>query len=280
MEYSVLSLALPGRPEEPAGVLLLDREAQRLGVKWRRDWERLADPEDAETLRDLADSFASLGQRMGAEKAFEFFDSTLSNVIRISDKSEVSSGSFDFTLHSLFKTHVPVPIEPFRTHLPRFALRSAAGLFGEQMAEANEVLEWVEAPEGLRLTKEMFVCEVTGRSMEPLIPSGSLCVFRRFGAGSRQGKRVLVEDRAEAQSGGERYTVKVYRSLKAPAEAGPGKRQRQGEKDGEGSLGEASETAWSHQAIELSPLNPEFPILRLDPDQDRYAVVAEFVALV
>jgi phage repressor protein C with HTH and peptisase S24 domain len=52
--------------------------------------------------------------------------------------------------------------------------------------------EWVEAPEGLRITDDMFVAHVTGRSMEPRIPNGSLCVFRGNVAGSRQNKLVLV----------------------------------------------------------------------------------------
>lgn len=256
MHFSVLSLALPGRPIEPAGVLLLDPESDRLAVKWRRDWDRLASPEDAETLRDLAESFESVGRSMGSAKAFEFFDSTLSNIIRISDKSAVASNSFDFTLQQLFREHVPLPVEPYKTHLPRYALRSAAGLFGDQMAEANDVLDWIEAPEHLRLTKDMFVAEVVGRSMEPLIPSGTLCIFRKFGPGSRNGKRVLVEDRSESHSGGDRYTVKVYHSRKVQTEEG-----------------------WAHDSIDLEPLNPEFPWLHLDPDQDRYAVIAEFVAL-
>ena len=100
----------------------------------------------------------------------------------------------------------------------------------------------------------MFVCEVYGRSMEPLVPSGSLCVFRKFGAGSRNNKRVLVEDRSEPNN---RYTPKVYHSQKSTS----------------------GEDGWAHQTIDLSPLNPEFPVLHLDADQDRYAVLAEFVCL-
>jgi uncharacterized protein len=106
------------------------------------------------------------------------------------------------------------------------------------------------------LRKDMFVCQVSGRSMEPLIPSGSLCVFRQFGAGSRNGKKVLVEDRAESHSGGDRYTVKVFHSQKST--------------QGEG---------WQHESITLSPLNPEFPLLELEADAERYSVVAEYVGL-
>jgi phage repressor protein C with HTH and peptisase S24 domain len=43
----------------------------------------------------------------------------------------------------------------------------------------------------------MFVAQVVGRSMEPLIPDGSLCIFRHGVRGSRQGKRLLIEKFSE-----------------------------------------------------------------------------------
>ncbi len=251
MHFSLLTLALPGRPAEPAGVIVYDAESEAMGVKLRRDWGRIAEPEDAEVLAGMETHLKQLAVDMGPARAIEFLESSLSNLLQIGERSEVHSRGIDFTLHQLYREHVSTPVEPFVTHIPRYALRSAAGSFGEHTADPNSISDWVEAPEGLRITRDMFVCEVYGRSMEPLVPSGSLCVFRKFGAGSRDGKRVLVEDRSDRN---ERYTLKVYRSKKA-----------------------ASEDGWAHAAIELSPLNPEFPVLRLEPDQDRYAVVAEFV---
>ena len=59
----------------------------------------------------------------------------------------------------------------------------------------------------------MFVAEIAGRSMEPLIPDGSPCVFRYGVAGSRSGRLVLAEDLASA--GSDRYAVKRYKSEKA-----------------------------------------------------------------
>ena len=49
--------------------------------------------------------------------------------------------------------------------------------------------------------------------MEPLIPDGSLCVFRSGVTGSRQGRLVLVE--ALGRGSNDRYTVKRYHSEKA-----------------------------------------------------------------
>ena len=89
--------------------------------------------------------------------------------------------------------------------------------------------------------------------MEPLIPDGSLCVFRRGVTGSRQGRLVLVE--ALDRGGNDRYTVKRYRSEKKQSP------------DGE----------WAHERIRLEPLNPEFEAWDLDPEEDRYRILAEFV---
>ncbi len=248
----MVQVALPGRMSEAAGVIVYDAEQERLAVKLRRDWDSLAEPEDAEVLAQMEGHLQQMAREMGARQALEWLEGTLSHVLTLGEREEVASGSLEFTLHQLYRQHVPVRVKPFETHLPRYAVRSAAGGFGEQMADPNAIADWVEAPDDLRLSKDMFVCEVYGRSMEPLVPSGSLCVFRQFGGGSRNGKRVLVEDRSESAN---RYTLKVYRSRKQGCE----------------------EDDWRHNAISLEPLNPEFPVLRLEEDEDRYAVLAEFV---
>lgn len=93
--------------------------------------------------------------------------------------------------------------------------------------------------------------------MEPRIPDGAFCIFRQIGAGTRQGKVVLVQHRdvADPETGGS-YTVKRYRSTKATVD------------------GEVVGT------IELQPLNPEFaPIVLHGTAEDEVQVIAEFVAL-
>jgi len=138
----------------------------------------------------------------------------------------------------------------FRTHLPRYSLRAAAGKF----LENQEISEdgWVEAPEDLRLSPDMFVGDIVGHSMEPTIPDGSLCVFRYGVAGSRQGRLVLVEN---LETGGnDRYAVKRYQSTKIE-----------------------SAESWRHGRIRLESLNPDYPSWDLDPDEEKYRVIAEFV---
>ena len=84
-----------------------------------------------------------------------------------------------------------VEVAPFRTHLPLYSLRAAAGGLGEEME--SEAEDWVRAPEGMRLSPDLFVAHVVGRSMEPRIPDGSLNLFRLHPAGSRQDKILLIQ---------------------------------------------------------------------------------------
>src|SRR5690606_35404196 len=108
-----------------------------------------------------------------------------------------------------------------------------------------------------KLRPGMFVSRVEGRSMEPAIPDGALCLLSAPVEGTRHGKTVLVELRDEVDpETGERYTVKRYESEKVPAGAG----------------------SWRHGSITLKPVNPQFPPIRLEPEQaDRLRVVAALV---
>lgn len=250
--YSVLELALPGRRGEPAGVLLLDPASGRLEARLRRDWDQIAAPEDAEVLEHLEEDLARKIAEVGAEPVLRLLEDTLSNALRISDRRPVLLGNFEATLNWLYNRHVPAIVLRYRTHLPLYSCRAAAGRFGDQMRVEEE--GWIEAPPGLRLSEDMFVARVVGRSMEPEIPDGSLCIFRAGVAGSRQGKKVLVENLAESEEGGERYTVKVYRSTKILREDG----------------------SWEHERIVMEPLNPEYEPWEIR-EGDRCRVIAEFV---
>ena len=248
--YSLLTVELPGEPPVTAGVLLEDPAANLVHIRLRRDWDQLA-PEEAEVLSLLEDDLLSRAAQMGAAQFLAQLEDTLSNTVRVSDRRETIVEDFPRALGRLYRQHVTAAAQPFVTHLPRYSLAVAAGPFLENRVIEEEA--WEEAPPNLRLTPEMFVARIAGRSMEPLIPDQSLCVFRRGVTGSRQGRLVLVE--ALDQGGNDRYTVKRYRSEKRQSE------------DGE----------WSHQRIRLEPLNPAFEAWDLDPQEDRYRILAEFV---
>ena len=252
--YSLLMVELPGQEDITAGVLLEDPATDRVHIRLRRDWERI-DPDEAEVLAFLEDDLMARAADEGAAKFFARLEDTLSNTIRVSDRREAMVEDFPRALARLYREHVRSDALPFVTHLPRYALAVAAGPFLENpvMDEAIEDQAWEEAPAGLRLTREMFVAEIVGHSMEPLIPDGSLCVFRRGVTGSRQGRLVLVEALGEA--GSDRYTVKRYRSEKRQNDA----------------------SEWSHERVILEQLNPEFEAWDLDQQEDRYRILAEFV---
>jgi phage repressor protein C with HTH and peptisase S24 domain len=257
--YSLVVVQLPGQEAITAGVLLEDPATDRVHIRLRRDWERLA-PDEAEVLAFLEDDLLARAAEEGAAKFFARLEDTLSNTIRVSDRRETMVENFPRALARLYREHVRSEAQPFVTHLPRYSLAVAAGPFLENpvieqavIEEASEDQVWEEAPAGLRLTRQMFVAEIVGHSMEPLIPDGSLCVFRRGVTGSRQGRLVLVEALGEA--GSDRYTVKRYRSEKRQSDGGE----------------------WAHERVRLEPLNPAFEAWDLDPQEDRYRILAEFV---
>jgi SOS-response transcriptional repressor LexA len=248
--YSLLTVELPGRGPLAAGIVLEDPSANRVHIRMRRDWERIA-PEEAEVLGALESDLAEQAAARGAAQFFQYLEDTLSNTLRIDDRREVTVEDFAHALGRLYRQHVASEVQEFRTHLPRYSLAVAAGPFLENQTVEEEA--WEEIPAGLRLTPEMFVARIAGRSMEPLIPDGSLCVFRRNVTGSRQGRLVLVEARGEA--GNDRYTVKRYFRQKS----------------------EMPDGTWRQDLIRLEPLNPEFAAWDLLPEEERYCILAEFV---
>lgn len=248
--YAVVSAELPGAAPEPIGVILQDPGSDSLYVKFRRDWEAIAEPEDAEVLEAVADDLSSTARAEGAETLLQRLEDTLSNTIRISDRESVLVEDFERAVNRLYRQHVQPKVLPFRTHLPVYTLRVAAGRF----LENEEVREegWQEAPDNLRLSPDMFVARIAGHSMEPLIPDGSLCVFRAGVKGTREGRLVLVENLET--TGTNRYAVKRYRSEKAQGEGGE----------------------WRHKRVRLESLNPEYPSWDLEPDEEKFRIIAEF----
>jgi SOS-response transcriptional repressor LexA len=245
--YSIVQAELPGHGLVNLGVLLEDPQSNALHLRFRRDLDSLADEEDLEVFESLAADLSQKSGEMGTDKLFEYLESTLSGSIRITDREQVLVEDFSRTLDRLYLKHIPSKVLEFRTHLPRYSLRAAAGRFLD-----NEEIEqegWVEVPEDMRLTPDMFIAQIVGHSMEPVIPDGTLCVFRAGVTGSRVGRLVLAEDR-QANA----YAVKRYNSRRTETEEG-----------------------WHHDWIRLESLNPEYPNWQLAPDEEKYRILAEFV---
>ena len=119
---------------------------------------------------------------------------------------------------------VAVPEEQRReweNSMPLVALKMIAGSHGLQ--PGFETLPgwaeyWVRPKETLLIEKGMFVAQVHGVAMEPLIPAGAWCVFKPAGKGNREGKTFLVRHSgiSDPAMGGQ-YTVrKWYSSPAAP----------------------------------------------------------------
>jgi SOS-response transcriptional repressor LexA len=245
--FSIVQAELPGHGLVNLGVLLQDQQSDALHLRFRRDMDSLVDEEDLEVFKALSDDLARKSGELGAGKLLEYLEGTLSTSVRVTDREPVSVEDFSRALDRLYRQHVPSQVLEFRTHLPRYSLRAAAGKFLDN-AEIEEE-SWVETPEDLRLTPDMFIAQIAGHSMEPLIPDGSLCVFRAGVTGSRVGRLVLAEDRRANA-----YAVKRYNSEKSITKEG-----------------------WSHKWIRLESLNPEGPSWDLDPDEERFRILAEFV---
>ncbi|MBI4583214.1 MAG: DEAD/DEAH box helicase family protein [Planctomycetes bacterium] len=154
-----------------------------------------------------------------------------------------------------FRRASPREEDKFRTCVPLFTLKAAAGTFRD--AQQVEPDGWVVPNTNRPLAEGLFVAQVVGRSMEPRIPDGGWCLFQSPVEGSRQGRIVLVQHRDihDPETGGS-YTVKRYR--------------REKEGDGTGS--------WRHTEIRLDPENPEFePIVLKNVPDDEFRVIAEVV---
>ncbi len=120
---------------------------------------------------------------------------------------------------------------PYVNSVPVYDLRAAAGDFSDLQTVPD--CEWIEIPLRYTSSKELFACTVIGESMNKVIPNGSICLFRRYSGGSRNGQIVLAElTNIQDPDFGSKYTVKEYQSKKIF--------------EGEN---------WSHQSITLKPLS-------------------------
>lgn len=149
----------------------------------------------------------------------------------------------------------PEVLVPFENAVPLYDLQAAAGSFSElQIVENNE---WVGVPSDIRISDDLFACKVVGESMNRIIPNGSVCLFRKYSGGSRNGKIVLVQS-SEIQDTemGSGYTVKEYYSKKV-----------------------INDSSWEHEAIILKPLSTDasYQEIVLDPNEmETFNVIGVF----
>jgi phage repressor protein C with HTH and peptisase S24 domain len=247
LDYIVLEVCLPGGRPENVGVILLDKDANQLYVKARRDWDSF-DTEEAEVLSELEGLIESMARDHGAAEALAYIESAFSGVVRATDRQSTVAADPEARLRRLYRENVNTV-----GAVPVVQLSAAAGGLSEEQLP-GELIGSTDPPPNVRLAPGMFAARVVGRSMEPLIPDGSLCLFRPHGGGSRNGQKLLIEKFGSSDATAQ-FTVKMYRSEKQVHEDG----------------------TWEHSRIRMIPLNPEFEEWNLTPEE--FKVIGEFVAV-
>jgi phage repressor protein C with HTH and peptisase S24 domain len=137
-----------------------------------------------------------------------------------------------------------------RHAVPFVDLVAAAGTLGPGRTVKTDA--WVKVDATAKSLPGAFAARVNGDSMEPLVPSGSVVLFRRPGPGNRHGRVFLVQHRgAGAPDDGGAYLLKFV------------------DKDPQ-----------SDTQVVLRSLNPAHPPIRLDSRRDEIDIVAEFVRVI
>lgn len=150
----------------------------------------------------------------------------------------------DKNLREYFSRHIPhfkkirsIPfvskseVQPYVNSVPVFDLKVAAGQFSELQSVSD--CDWIKIPSRYKSSSDLFACIVIGESMNRVIPNGSICLFRKYAGGSRNGQIVLVEHTGlQDPDFGSSYTVKEYSSTK-----------------------NVEDEQWTHRSIILKPLS-------------------------
>jgi transcriptional regulator with XRE-family HTH domain len=98
--------------------------------------------------------------------------------------------------------------------VPFYPLEIAAGKFAEGRLP-GEPSGWVIV-DSKHSSEDFFASRVKGSSMEPTIPDGSICLFKKYSGGSRQGKVLLVQVRGLVDPDtGSSFVLKRYKRITA-----------------------------------------------------------------
>ena len=111
-----------------------------------------------------------------------------------------------------------IDFEPIlQNPIPLYDFYAAAGTFSEIQSEKEFTL--IEGPANSK--NDYFACKIVGESMSRVIPNGSICLFKPYTGGSRNGKIVLVENiDIQDQDFNSAFTIKTYSSEKLVTEEG------------------------------------------------------------
>lgn len=153
----------------------------------------------------------------------------------------------------------PPEEQMYETVLPFYPLSIAAGgLMDSIVTQTPESWFVVEGCTSRRVfSSQMFVAQILGKSMEPIISDGAFCLFTFEVGGSRNGRIVLAQKAdISDQDTGASYTIKYYHSTKTVE----------------------PDTGWRHESISLKPANSDYKEIVIDStDAGDFNIVAFFL---
>jgi len=142
--------------------------------------------------------------------------------------------------------------------IPLYDFYAAAGTFSEMQSEKDFIL--IEGPENYNPNNDYFACKIMGESMNRVIPNDSICLFKKYTGGSRNGKILLIEYRdIQDPDFNSAFTIKTYTSEK-----------------------NIKEENWEHTSIILRPNSYDSSyqnIIITDENAQGMRVVGEFVQI-
>lgn len=151
----------------------------------------------------------------------------------------------------------PSPEKELRNPIPLYDFYAAAGTFSELQSGKDFTL--IEGPEN-SAGMGYFACKIIGESMNRIIPNGSICLFKPYTGGSKNGKIVLVENMdIQDPDFNSAFTIKTYSSEKI-----------------------VSEDTWGHTSIVLRPNSFDSTyqnIIISEENAQGMRVVGEFVKI-
>jgi SOS-response transcriptional repressor LexA len=235
---------------ENCGVVVADPEANEIAFRFRRDWESYPS-EEAETLEAIALDLPDKASEMGVRSFLAWIEDHCVYTFRCGTARKTMAIDLERTAQTLYSREVHPSAKPYQTHLPVMCFAAAGPMIDNPETEREE---WVDV-DGVRLSKDHFLVRICGHSMEPDIPHGSLCLFRKYYAGSRTGKIMLVHEITD-EGGMGRFAIKRYESRKRQTSEG-----------------------WEHERLRMHSDNPEYQEYELSETR-RYKTIGEFVRVV
>ncbi len=132
-------------------------------------------------------------------------ESTVYNYLTYKEIDEESSNNVSI-LNSNIEQYI-------RNSIPLYDFYAAAGTFSEMQSEKDFTL--IEGPENYNPNNDYFACKIIGESMNRVIPNDSICLFKTYTGGSRNGKILLIEYRdIQDPDFNSAFTIKTYTSEK------------------------------------------------------------------